>query len=188
MAERHAYLTPLARSGWQPEGQGFESPWVHFQWLIRTRAREERREDLRELRPADLAILDVDGLEHSVVEATAHRRPRLPVRRVAVAGESDGGAEDVLPAVEVALRRLQLASGRLLGNADAILLRFQEIERDRIRVEGLQELASLFGELGELPRQDDPALGGLGLTLDDLGLQLLGEPSHPRRWQLDSAI
>src|SRR5207344_2586459 len=95
-------------SGWQPEGQGFESPWVHFQCLIRTRAREERREDLRELRPADLAILDVDGLEHSVVEATAHRRPRLPVRRVAVAGESDGGAEDVLPAVEVALRRLQL--------------------------------------------------------------------------------
>jgi hypothetical protein len=45
----------------------------------------------------------VDGLEHGVVEVTAHRRPRLCVGGVAVACESDGGSENVLPAVEIAL-------------------------------------------------------------------------------------
>jgi hypothetical protein len=52
MAERHAYLTPLARSGWQPEGQGFESPWVH---LPRTDVTDEdgygTRPSWRDLRP-----------------------------------------------------------------------------------------------------------------------------------------
>jgi hypothetical protein len=74
---------------------------------------------------------------------------------VAVAGEPHGVAEHVLPAFEVALRRLELVLGRVLGDADAVLLRLRQIERDRIRLEGLQELASLLGQLCERPSQDD---------------------------------
>jgi len=56
--------------------------------------------------------------------------------------------ENVLPAIEVALCRRELDVPGLLCDADAVLLRLQKIERDRIRVEGLQELASLVGKLG----------------------------------------
>jgi hypothetical protein len=90
---------------------------------------------------------------------------------VAVAGEPDGVAEHVLPAFEVSLPRLELVLGCVLGDADAVLLRLRQIERDRIRLEALQELASLLGQLGERPSQDDPALRGLCLRFDDLGLQ-----------------
>jgi hypothetical protein len=72
---------------------------VHFQRLIRTRAREERREDFGELRPTDPPVLDVDALEHSVVEVSPHRRSRPKVRSVTVAGEPDGRSENVLPTV-----------------------------------------------------------------------------------------
>ena len=46
----------------------------------------------------------------------------------------------------------------LSGDADPILLDPQELERDRVRVEGLQQLASFFGEPGERLRQDDSPL------------------------------
>jgi len=42
--------------------------------------RRERREDLRELDPADLAIPDVDGLEDGDVEASPNRGSRLQIR------------------------------------------------------------------------------------------------------------
>jgi hypothetical protein len=70
------------------------------------------REDLGEIRPSDPSVLDVDGLEHRVVEASAYRRSCLHVRDVAVVGESDGGAKDVLSAGEIALRDRELGSGR----------------------------------------------------------------------------
>ena len=57
-------------------GQGFESPHLHFQRLIRTGAREERREDLRELRSTDAPVLDVDGLELFAKDARTSSRPR----------------------------------------------------------------------------------------------------------------
>lgn len=104
---------------------------------------------------------------------------------MAVAGEPDRGSEDVLPAFEVALCHLELGPCGLLSSPDPILLGLQELERNRVRVEGLQELAPLLGEPGEHPRQGHPALRGLGLTLDDLGLELLGEPVDPLRGQLD---
>jgi hypothetical protein len=63
---------------------------------------------------ADLAIPDVDGLEYRVVEAAAHRRPCLQVRSVAVACEPNGRSKDVLPAVKVALGRLQFDLASLL--------------------------------------------------------------------------
>ncbi len=64
----------------------------------------------------------------------------------------------------------------------------RSLERDRIRVDRLQELASLLGKLGELQRQDHTSLGGLGLAIDDLGLQLLGEPLNPRWRELDPPV
>lgn len=45
-----------------------------------------------------------------------------------------------------------------------------------------------LGELRELLREEDPALRCLCLTLDDLGLQLLGESAHPRWRKLDPPI
>jgi hypothetical protein len=62
---------------------------------------------------------------------------RAFVYGVAVAGESDGGSEDVLPTIEVILRRLELAFSGQLRGTDSILFRLQEVERDRVRVEGL---------------------------------------------------
>src|SRR4029450_12219167 len=65
-----------------------------------------------------------------------------------------------LPASRMAVRRTSRQSsrspsvvsssppGRLLRDADAVLLRLQKVERDRVRVEGLQEFASLVEELG----------------------------------------
>ncbi|HEY7661009.1 MAG TPA: hypothetical protein VIC58_10470 [Actinomycetota bacterium] len=41
---------------------------------------------------------------------------------MAVAGEPDRSPEHVLPAFEVALGRLELVLGRMLGDADAVLL------------------------------------------------------------------
>jgi len=69
---------------------------------------------------------------------------------VTVAGQLDGRSKDVLPALEVAFRRLQLTPEHLLNPGDAVLLRLQEVKRDRVRVEGVQKLVSLVGELGEL--------------------------------------
>ncbi|HKI29982.1 MAG TPA: hypothetical protein VKB32_11230 [Actinomycetota bacterium] len=77
---------------------------------------------------------------------------------MAVTGEPDRCTEGVLPAVKVALHSLQLGLGGLLCHADAVLLGLEQIERDRVRVEGLQQLASLFGDPGERLRQDDAPL------------------------------
>jgi hypothetical protein len=49
-------------------------------------------------------------------------------------------------------------------------------------------LFTLIGELGELLRQDHPAIGRFGLPVDDLRFQLLGELLHPRGRKLDSPI
>ncbi|MCI0632906.1 MAG: hypothetical protein L0206_03180 [Actinobacteria bacterium] len=65
-------------------------------------------EDLGELRPSDLPILHVDGLQDGLVEATTDRGTRLEVRGVAVPGEPDGHAKDFLPAREVLLRDVEL--------------------------------------------------------------------------------
>jgi len=78
--------------------------------LIRTRPREERREDLGELSPGDFAVFDVDGLEHRLVEATAHGGSRLPIRRVTVAGELDRGPQDILRAPKIGLRDAERSS------------------------------------------------------------------------------
>ncbi|MGH2680307.1 MAG: hypothetical protein ACRDG8_07470 [Actinomycetota bacterium] len=93
-----------------------------------------------------------------------------------------------MPAFEVALRRMKLGLGRLFGDADAVLLGLQEIEGDRVRVEGLQKLASLFGEPDDRLREQNSALRGFGLALHDLDLQLFGEPLHPCRGQLDLPV
>ncbi|HZD80335.1 MAG TPA: hypothetical protein VE646_09895 [Actinomycetota bacterium] len=77
---------------------------------------------------------------------------------MAVAGELDRRPKHVLPAFQVALGGLELALCRLLGDADPVLLILQEIERDGVRVERLQQLAPFLGEPGESLRQDDPAL------------------------------
>jgi hypothetical protein len=103
---------------------------------------------------------------------------------VAVAGEPDGGAEDFLPAFQVALRSLELAIGCLLRRADAVLLGLEEFEGDPVRVEGLQEPAPLL----ERPCQDDPALVRLRLSLDDLRLQLLDESLDPGGGKLDPPV
>jgi len=60
---------------------------------------------------------------------------------VAVTGEPDRSAEDVLPALQVALRGLALGLGGLFRDPDPVLLGLRELERDRVRIEGLQELA-----------------------------------------------
>lgn len=83
--------------------------------------------------PGDLPVLDVDGLEHRLVEATAHGRSSLQVRRLAVAGELDRGSEDVLPTVEVRLCDVELLLRRPLLRGDAILLILQELKWDGVR-------------------------------------------------------
>jgi hypothetical protein len=77
------------------------------------------------------------ALEDGDIEASPNRGSRLQIRGVAVTGEPDGGPEHVLPALEVALRRLEHCLVCLLPRADTLLLRLQQIERDRVRVEGL---------------------------------------------------
>jgi hypothetical protein len=78
---RHIRLSSLvAKSGSRTLSRWshrFEPRWDYFQGLIRTRAREEWREDLRELRTRGPPVLHVDGLEHRLVEPTAHRRSSL---------------------------------------------------------------------------------------------------------------
>jgi hypothetical protein len=93
-------------------------------------------------------VFDVDSLEHRVVEASAHRRPRLQVRRVAVPGEPDRCTEDVLPAVQVALHSREFRVGGLLGNADPVLLDLQELKRDPINVDFYRTICGLDGTSG----------------------------------------
>jgi hypothetical protein len=52
----------------------------------------------------------------------------------------------------------------------------------------MNELASLVGEPGDDLRQDHPTFGGLGLSLDYLGFEFLGEPVHPRGRKLNLPI
>src|SRR6266545_574254 len=167
---------------------GFKSRWDYFQRLIRTRAREEGREDLGELRPAHLPVFHVDGLEHRLVEPTAHRRSSLHVRRVAVACELDRRSEDVLPTVEVRHRDVELLLRRPLLRGDAILLVLQQLKRDGVRVEDVEELMPLVRELGELLGKRSLALRGHSPPLGDLRFKLLVEPAHPSRRKLHSLV
>src|SRR5438093_3422578 len=56
-------------------GDGGSIPPTSTFSAIRTRAREERLEDLRELRLSNLSDLHEDSVEDRVVEPTAHGRP-----------------------------------------------------------------------------------------------------------------
>ena len=102
----------------------------------------------------------MDGLEQGVVEASGHGRSGLEICGVAVAGEPDGGPKHILPALEVALRRLQLVLGRLLRDADAVLIRLQQLEWDRARV--------LDARL-EVDREEDRLACGDGLFATEEG-------------------
>jgi hypothetical protein len=70
---------------------------------------------------------------------------------VAVPIELDSHAEYTLPAGEVLLGYLEIGFGRLLRPRHPALLCLEEVQRDSVRVEGLQELLAFVGELGELP-------------------------------------
>ncbi len=98
---------------------------------------------------------------------------------MAVAREPYGQAEDVLPAGEIRFGDVELRARGLLLAADSVLLGLQEFERDRVRVESPEELLPVVGKRGKLPRQHDSALGRLGLAIDDLGFEFLGELLHP---------
>jgi hypothetical protein len=104
--------------------EGIPSPPLSASYL-NSGERRFAQEDLGEIRPSDPSVLDVDGLEHRVVEASAYRRSCLHVRDVAVVGESDGGAKDVLSAGEIALRDRELGSGRLLSYPDPVCSAFR---------------------------------------------------------------
>jgi hypothetical protein len=106
------------------------------------------RNTSEKLRSTD-PVLDVDGLEHRVVEASPNRRPRfwyaswqLPASRMAVRRMS------CQPSRSPCVVSSSLCLGCLLCCADAVLLRLEQIERDSVRVEGLYELAPLIRELG----------------------------------------
>ncbi|MGH2682089.1 MAG: hypothetical protein ACRDIX_02515 [Actinomycetota bacterium] len=98
---------------------------------------------------------------------------------MAVAGEPYSHPEDLFPLAEVGLCRLQLLLGGPLLRSDSVLVGLEELERDGVRVVGVEELLSLVGELGQAPGEDDASLGGLCLPLHDLLFQLLGEPLNP---------
>ncbi|MBI4729469.1 MAG: hypothetical protein HY775_08215 [Acidobacteria bacterium] len=106
----------------------------------------------------NVAVQDVDRAEHNVVESPPHRRARLAVGLVAVAGEADRHGEDLLPAGEVAFEIGELCLGRALRRGDAVLVLLEELEGDRVRVVRAQELLPLVGELGDLLGEHDAAL------------------------------
>jgi hypothetical protein len=135
----------------------------------------ENRGDSRGLRSTDASVFHVDAGGGQT--AVPSGMPR------GCAGEPDGCLKDVLPTVKVALGRLEIDLCCLLHCADALLLRLGEIDRDRVRVEGLRELARYrrvdkrFREYRRGIRVAPPASGS-GELGSDQWLALLQEAGH----------
>jgi hypothetical protein len=167
----------------QTEGSAFDRvnlPWSLF--VMSADALEPRGE----LDQADLAIPYVDGLEHGVVEASSHGGSCLQICGVAVAGEPDRGPEHVLPAFEVALGRLELVLGRMLGDGDAVLLWAEgavtrvdqatgSVADERIVVPGRPDVAVASGDLWATSSADGTLLRIDASTGDVLDVVRVGE-------------
>jgi hypothetical protein len=126
---------------------------------IRTRARERGLEDLGEFGARDLATLDVDELEHRVVEAPPRLGVGVEVGGVAVAGEPYCESQHLVPPLEVGFCVLEFGFRCRLLLGDAVLVRLEQLERDRVGVIGAQELLALVRERGELLGERDAGFG-----------------------------
>jgi hypothetical protein len=108
---------------------------------------------------------------------------------VAVGCKLDGRAEDVLPAREVVLRHIQLTLGCLLRRGDALLLRLLEIERDRVRVESLEELVKSRREASALDEAEYVPSAGMqassSLAFDGEQLPIVGHAFQAVRTMID---